>query len=276
MALITRLAQAKGQKNEWTLVKADLSALISDPYLADSEKWEKVTLYMQSSEGSQRRTLIFNCDGVVTPKANFSVSDQARDSWQVQKIVVEDKDGDEIEILRANLPVADIDVTFAGGGGGASYSLLTESTYGSFYATAPLSLAGIQGQTFQFSTPASGQLGKVRILMMRQGNSDAVIGMRIRNAANAIQTISSTTINHDDVTLNMNGDSAQEIEFLFDNEVFNMASSTTYKFELYCVSGTQNPVMYLRGASSTYSGGNRYDENQAWNEDLFFAVFEKL
>jgi hypothetical protein len=273
MPILTKSNVTKGSPAVFTLDKGNLVPLISDSYFQDTANWKIVALVYESDTGKQSEKVIFDATQV-SPSSNFLISEKARDTFEIKSIMIYDFDGGYYQIPRASLSPAEFDVVLSGGG--ASYSLLTESTYGSFYGTSPLSLAGHQGQTFQFSTPASGQLGKVRVSMMRQGNSDAVIGMRIRNAANAIQTISSTTINHDDVALNMNGDSGQEIEFLFDNEVFNMGSNTTYKFELYCVSGTQEPVMYLGGAANTYTGGNKYDQTQGWAEDLLFAVFEKI
>jgi hypothetical protein len=116
MPIITKnpVSAVKGQKQEWTLVKADLGAIISDSYWQNPANWKLVMVTMKSTTGSQVKKLQFDCSEA-NPKASFIASLTARDNFQVQNILIEDQDEDLYEILRNEIPTAQFDVALSAG-----------------------------------------------------------------------------------------------------------------------------------------------------------------
>ena len=125
MAIITKGSNLeKGSEVEFTLNITDLLAHASvsgDAYFSDQSNWDKVFINY-ASEGYQKEILIFkNVDSGATSVANFGVFSGARDAFEIQSIIIMDKQGGYLHVKRSDLVVADFDVDFSAapsGGGG--------------------------------------------------------------------------------------------------------------------------------------------------------------
>ena len=114
MAIITKPTVAKGQANEFDLSKSDLalvSKVVNDSYFSDQANWSKVVLQYESSEGEQQEIVVFDASEA-SPKANFEVSENARDSWEIKSVIIMDFDGGYLKIDRGELTVAEFDISF--------------------------------------------------------------------------------------------------------------------------------------------------------------------
>jgi len=122
MAILTKNeTPAKGQRAEFQLNKADLADLVTDPYFQVTDNWQSVEMVYKSSIGGQRRVVKFDATQA-TPIANFFITNKARDIFNIEKIVINDFDGDSIIIYRSALVAAepgtdfDVDATPAPAG----------------------------------------------------------------------------------------------------------------------------------------------------------------
>lgn len=96
------------------LSKASLAALpvvAADLYFSNTANWNKVVVYYKSAVGNQKEIVEFDATQA-SPAADFLVSDKARDNFEVQKIVIQDFDNGNFQILRELLTVAEFDITF--------------------------------------------------------------------------------------------------------------------------------------------------------------------
>ena len=114
MAIITKGSNLeKGSEVEFTLNITDLLAHASvsgDAYFSDQSKWKRVFINY-GSQGHQKEILIFkNVDSGATSVANFGVFSDARDTFEVQSIIIMDKQGGYLCIKRSDLVAADFDV----------------------------------------------------------------------------------------------------------------------------------------------------------------------
>ena len=103
---------AKGQKAEFQLDKAALAALPSvaaDSYFSDSANWSHVEIFYKSDTGNQFRVVKFDTTQLI-PLSSFYVSLSAKDVFLIQKIVINDFDGDEFKLTRNQLTVAEFDI----------------------------------------------------------------------------------------------------------------------------------------------------------------------
>lgn len=117
MAIITKGPNLeKGIEVEFTLNITDLLAhesVNSDAYFSTQSNWDKVFINY-TSEGNQKEILIFeNVDSGTSDSANFGVFSGARNTFEVQSIVVMDKQGGYLKIKRDLLTVEDFDVSFS-------------------------------------------------------------------------------------------------------------------------------------------------------------------
>ena len=117
MAIITKGPNLqKGSEIDFTLNITDLLAhpsVSGDAYFSTQSNWDKVFVNY-TSEGNQKEILIFeNVDSGTSDSANFGVFSGARNTFEVQSIVVMDKQGGYLKIKRDLLTVEDFDVSFS-------------------------------------------------------------------------------------------------------------------------------------------------------------------
>lgn len=115
MAIITKDPVSKGSSSIFTLNKTELgnhSDVSGDAYFSDQDNWYKVFLYYQSSTGNQKEIVQFDATQY-SPTGTFHVSSYALDEFEIYKLTIFDFDGGSLSIPRANLTVADFDVSFA-------------------------------------------------------------------------------------------------------------------------------------------------------------------
>lgn len=116
MAIITKPAGGvlKGVPATFTLNKAELlsvSAVSSDAYFSNSANWNRVHLIYKSSQGKQYEVVEFNAT-LSSPTGTFSVSEKARDAFEIQTLEILDFDGGIFVVPRSSLTVADFDISF--------------------------------------------------------------------------------------------------------------------------------------------------------------------
>jgi hypothetical protein len=117
MAILTKPAVTKGAAASFTLTKADLAAVSSvaaDTYYSDVSNWKLVRMMYRSVEGNQREVVLFDVSQVgATAAGQFSVSDKARNLFEIAKIVIEDFDGGMFQVERAELadPETNFDIS---------------------------------------------------------------------------------------------------------------------------------------------------------------------
>jgi alpha-tubulin suppressor-like RCC1 family protein len=114
MAIITKPTVNKGQAATFELNKAELAlvaSVVQSTYFSDPANWNKVSISYKSADGNQRTAVLFDATQT-TPEGDFLVSEKARDSFEVQKIVIRDFDGGKHEVLRTELNAAEFDVVF--------------------------------------------------------------------------------------------------------------------------------------------------------------------
>lgn len=134
MPIITKPAQIqKNVSTSITLNKSTLasnSVVASDAYFSDSSNWNQVIINYQSPVGNQKESLVFDAS-LSSPTASFLVSLKARDTFEVQDIVITDFDKGFLKIERADLVTADFDISFGGGSGGGGASAISWNILGS-------------------------------------------------------------------------------------------------------------------------------------------------
>jgi hypothetical protein len=105
------------------LVLAVNSIVAADTYFSDSTNWNEVIINYKSSVGGQKKSLVFNAS-LSSPTASFLVSLKARDTFEVQDIVITDFDSGFLKINRSALTTTDFDISFGGGSGGSGNAIV--------------------------------------------------------------------------------------------------------------------------------------------------------
>lgn len=114
MSILTKPSVQKGVAAQFSLNKAELlqhSSVQSDSYFSNSQNWYRVNIIYKSNPGGQYEIVEFDATQQ-SPVASFLVSEKARDVFQVQKIQILDFDGGFLEIMRSQLVIEDLDVSF--------------------------------------------------------------------------------------------------------------------------------------------------------------------
>jgi hypothetical protein len=269
MPILTKSTVSKGSPSSFALDKSLLASLASDAYFQDPSNWSRVVLAYRSSVGGQKEKVIFDATEAA-PSSSFLVSDKARDSFEIVSIIIYDFDKGYHEIPRSSLTPAEFDVALGGGGGAGSIYLENISPLNAPSAIGPTLTLGIT-QTFPTPNESAGISG-VSLYLMRQSSSDAVLGVRVRNTSNDIMAYSLNTIAHDSIFENQNGDSGEWHKWDFDPQALALNANTTYKFELYCVSGTVEPSALYLGQNDTISGHGYTNANGSTYLDLNFKI----
>jgi hypothetical protein len=112
MSIITKSNVVKGTPAQFTLSRAGLAehpVVLADSYFQDSGNWYRVNAVYKSSPGSQYEIVEFDATQS-NPVGNFLISNKARDTFQIEKLVILDFDGGYLEIPRSELVVEDWDV----------------------------------------------------------------------------------------------------------------------------------------------------------------------
>lgn len=125
MAILTKPTIAKGQANEFDLSKSELAAIskvVNDSYFSDQANWSKVVVEYKSAEGNQHKMVTFDASDE-SPKANFELSEKAKDDWEVQSVKIMDFDGGYLKLVRGDLTAEEFDIALGSVGGvGAIYT----------------------------------------------------------------------------------------------------------------------------------------------------------
>lgn len=119
----------KGNPAEITLYKTNLlnnNIVSSSSDFNSFSKWSKVYLNYKSVEGNQRINVAFDdSDGFLT--GIFSASERARDSFEIDYIMIVDLDGQILKITRDQLTTTDFDIELSTYSNSAEDVLLLES-----------------------------------------------------------------------------------------------------------------------------------------------------
>jgi len=115
MAILTKPTITKGQANEFDLSKSELAAIskvVNDSYFSDQANWSKVVVEYKSAEGNQHKMVTFDASDE-SPKANFELSEKAKDDWEVQSVKIMDFDGGYLKLVRGDLTVEEFDIALS-------------------------------------------------------------------------------------------------------------------------------------------------------------------
>jgi hypothetical protein len=109
LPILTKPSVSRNQKAQFTLSKADLALLISDPLFQDTDNWSKIELSYGSSTTNQRSIVVFDAqqDPIVS---DFFISDKSQGDFLVKKITIHDFDGGYYVVKRDELNTAEFDV----------------------------------------------------------------------------------------------------------------------------------------------------------------------
>lgn len=108
--LITKGISATVSLNKPTLFS--LSAVLADPYFSIQANVKKCLVEYNSEPANQREILEFDLSQL-SPSAAFLVSDKARNSFSLERVILEDFDNGTLIIERASLP-SGLDITVSG------------------------------------------------------------------------------------------------------------------------------------------------------------------
>lgn len=113
MNIITKPDKAdRNSLQEFTLNKeelAQLSIVANHSFFSDMTNWKTVSVIYRSDMSDQNCIVKFDATKS-EPKSNFLATFNARDLFEVARIVIEDFDGGKFDISRADLPVEQFDV----------------------------------------------------------------------------------------------------------------------------------------------------------------------
>lgn len=152
MALLTIPSVVKGTAVSVTLNKTELfalSAVAADAFFSNSTNVKRCVIEYNSDPGNQREILDFDLSQA-SPTASMLISINARDSFLLERLVLEDYDGGVLVVERANLP-SGLDVTFAGGGGGSNSITWTSDISASSYLATPTSVKKLSATGWDFN-----------------------------------------------------------------------------------------------------------------------------
>lgn len=117
MALFTIPSITKGTAVSVTLNKTDLFALaavVADAHFSDSDNVKRCVVEYNSDPSNQRKVLDFDLSQA-SPTASLLISVKGRDTFLLERLVLEDFDGDILILERAELP-SGLDISIGGGG----------------------------------------------------------------------------------------------------------------------------------------------------------------
>jgi hypothetical protein len=115
---------AKGEVLSFALNKTLVTAAVSDPYWSDSANISKCIVVYRSTSGRQRKRLEFDFTQE-SPTVAAEWSAKARNSFEIEEIVLMDFDGGSYVIPRSLLPSGK-GISFGGEGGGGGGSIVTQ------------------------------------------------------------------------------------------------------------------------------------------------------
>ena len=144
----------KGQDNEFELNVSVLQADVvanKDNYFNDLNVWSNVIVTYETSQGDQSEHIEFKIADP-QPKGNFTISLEARDTWEIQAVTIVDKDGGSIVYHREELDTVYFDILL---GAIAGLTWTTQTGVGTTFTTGPDSLnvtGNFQGWGFNART----------------------------------------------------------------------------------------------------------------------------
>lgn len=112
MPLLTIPSITKGTSATVSLDKAtlfSLSAVLADSYFSIQANVKKCVVEYNSNPGNEREILEFDLSQS-SPSTSFLISDKARDSFLLERVILEDFDNGTLIIERASLP-SGLDIT---------------------------------------------------------------------------------------------------------------------------------------------------------------------
>lgn len=112
MPLLTIPSITKGNSATISLNKAtlfSLSSVLADPYFSIQANVKKCVVEYNSNPGNEREVLEFDLSQS-SPSVSFLISNKARDSFLLERVILEDFDNGTLIIERASLP-SGLDIT---------------------------------------------------------------------------------------------------------------------------------------------------------------------
>lgn len=113
MAIINKPVIEKGVPAVVSLNKSELLAhpsVASNSYFSNMLTWKLVSVVYISSTGNQNKIMQFDA-ALSNPTTSILFSNNSRNLFQVEKIVIYDVDGGALQIPRSTLVVEDFDIS---------------------------------------------------------------------------------------------------------------------------------------------------------------------
>lgn len=281
MSILTKAsAPVKGTATLFTLDKAALAAVTSvaaDAYFSDSANWKSVNLFYHSSVGNQHEVVKFEASQS-SPTSKFLVSEQSRDIFEIQKIVIKDFDGGTFEVLRSELTTAEseFDVNVAAPVVPISSSLVSQLSQETQISniTADNSVA----QSFEFQTAKT--ISSIDFYLRKNASFivDSTIKMEILKTSDLSLVATSDIVSASAITSLSNQD-PNAVKFTFSNVA--LEANVSYFAKISVVSNVDffsGIIQVLGDTSNPYPYGNAYFfANGSWNNftgiDYMFEIF---
>jgi hypothetical protein len=92
-----------------------LSAVVADAWFSNPTNVKRCIVKYDSVVGNQSKTLIFDLSQT-SPSDSIYFSPRARDNFQLDRLILEDFQGDVLVLSRSDLPTS-FDISFDGSGG---------------------------------------------------------------------------------------------------------------------------------------------------------------
>lgn len=266
MAIITKAGSpSKGSATTFTIDKTELAAhssVTADAYFSLQANWEKIIVAYTSTEGQQNENLSFDAT-VGSPTADFEVSSNARDVFEVKALYIYDNQSGYIRIPRSELVTADFDVDMSIP---VPVVIASQPTYVGYALT--ISSPSHRGdQSFSHNTDFS--LYEIDLSIDNTGVTGNMV-LELRDAPDGGGSLleSSLGTSIDAITSN------ETVTFLF-NGSHSFSSSTTYYIHFNHNGLTSSgPSALFIGASGgdTYPNGNGYVNGSSVVNDYTFEV----
>jgi len=181
MALLTIPSITKGVAASVSLNKTDLFALAAvaaDAYFSDESNVKRCVVEFNSTIGNQRRVLSFDLS-VASPTATFLISERARNDFLLERLVLEDFDGDVLVLERSQLP-SGLDIAIGPSTiNGTATSLSWRDDLDSNLLAAPFTPAGVTYSSNTYSYSVAGGVMTLSVNMVGSGSSGVAHGAGI-------------------------------------------------------------------------------------------------
>jgi len=111
MAVVTLPSIEKGTPATITMTLADLFALVGTPFYTDTDNLREIKVLYKSTVNSQKAVVRFTDLSGATTQGTLLLDTTADDTFQVQRVIIRDKQNGKFKVERAELNTVEFDFT---------------------------------------------------------------------------------------------------------------------------------------------------------------------